>query len=164
MKALLIAGAALILLGAGCAQSPTTTSVSPTESLAPALAPAAQAPASVIKNSIEVKDQKTGDEAMIDAVSIERKGYVVVHEDDNGKVGKTVGHSDILNAGETKSVGVKMKIHAGLSHWAMLHADNGDGIFDEKQDLPLKDENGEFIMKAFKGEGEAMKKETNKME
>lgn len=168
MKILALASMALVLVGAGCAQTKTDAPVTQTEKQAPVSAPTAQAPEPIFKNLIEVKDQKPGDEAMIDAVSIEKKGYIVVHEDNDGKVGKIVGHSDLLNAGETKSVTFKMKIHAGLSHWAMLHIDNGDGVFDEKQDLPLKDENGEFIMKSFMGEGEAMKQETatstNKME
>ena len=101
---------------------------------------------------------------MIEMVSIEKKGFVVVHEDDGGKVGKIVGTSSLLNAGETKEVTVMMKIHAGLSHLAMLHVDNGDGVFDEKQDLPLKNENGDYVMMSFKGEGEAMKTEEKKME
>lgn len=168
MKILALAGMALALVGAGCTQTKTDAPITQAEKQAPASASTAQAPEPTFKNLIEVKDQKSGDEAMIDAVSIEKKGYIVVHEDNDEKVGKIVGHSDLLNAGETKSVTFTMKIHAGLSHWAMLHIDNGDGTFDEKQDLPLKDENGEFIMKSFKGEGEIMKKDaatsTNKME
>lgn len=153
MNKLALAGVALLFVGAGCAQTQTKIEAPPS-----APAPAAQAPEPMFRNMIEVKDQKSGDEAMVDTVSLEKKGYVVVHEDDNGSVGKIVGHSDLLNPGETKSVTLKMKLHPGLSHSAMLHVDNGDGVFDERQDLPLKDENGVYIMKSFKGEGEAMKK------
>jgi len=154
MGKFILIGTVLALFGAGCASQTSSNQPSaaqPTEASA-----TVAVPAPTILNAIVVKDQKPGDEAMIDDVSIEAKGYVVVHEDDNGKAGKIVGMSGLLNAGETRSVPVKMKIHAGLSHWAMLHIDNGDGVFDAKQDLPLKDENGEFVMKSFKGEGEGM--------
>ena len=160
MNKLALAGVALAFVGAGCAQTQTKVEAPmPTPTNPPsATAPAAQVPEAMFKNMIEVKDQKSGDEAMMDTVFLEKKGYIVIHEDDNGSIGTIVGHSDLLNHGETKSVILKMNLHPGLSHSAMLHVDNGDGVFDEKQDLPLKDENGVFIMKSFKGMGEAMKK------
>lgn len=161
MKILALTGMALASLGAGCAQTVTKLEASATQTEKQVSAVAQTTPAleQTFKNLIEVKDQKPGDEVMIDDVSIEKNGYVVVHEDDNGRVGEIVGRSDLLNAGETVSVALKMKMHADLSHWAMLHVDNGDSVFNEKQDLPLKDENGDFIMKSFRGEGAAMKKE-----
>ena len=159
MNKLALAGVALAFVGAGCAQTQPKVEapVAQPANQPPASAPAAQAPESIFKNMIEVKDQKPGDEVMIDTVSLERRGYVVVHEDENGGIGETVGHSDLLNIGETKSITFKMNLHPGLSHSAMLHVDNGDGAFDERQDLPLKNENGEFIMKSFKGTGGAMR-------
>lgn len=147
-----MAGLALILLGAGCAgQKKTETAPASVNT---------NAAAPVVQNSIVVKDQKPGDEALIDDVSIAKKGYVVVHEEDNGKAGKIIGSSELLNAGETRQVVIKMKVHPGLSHAAMLHADNGDGVFDAKLDLPIKDENGDSVMKSFRGEGEIMKAAT----
>ena len=166
MKKLLLVGAVIALFGAGCLAKTVTQQPSATETTdnrAPAAVPEA-APTPTIENSITVTDQKSGDAVMIEMVSIEKKGVVVVHEDDGGKVGKIVGTSSLLNAGETKAVTVKMKIHADLSHLAMLHVDNGDGVFDEKQDLSLKNENGDYVMMSFKGEGEATKTEEKKME
>lgn len=153
-----LVGSALVLFGAGCAGQPKPEIPPPGPKTELPPQAAVQSQEATSKNSTIVKDQKPGEEAMIDDVVIERKGYVVIHEDNDGKIGTIVGTSALLNAGETREVPVKMKVHPGLSHWAMLHADNGDGVFDAKLDLPIKDENGDTIMKMFKGEGEAMKK------
>jgi hypothetical protein len=134
--------------GAGCTSQPPKPNVPPTK---PSTIKAT-VPTTSPHNALNVQNQTSGKAAMIKSVFMEKQGFVVIHEDNGGMLGNIVGSSNLLNAGETKSVSITMNLHAGLSHWAALHLDNGDGVFDAKQDPPVKDENGEIIMKIFKGE------------
>mgnify|MGYP001618703815 CR=1 FL=1 len=165
MKKLLAIGAALALFGAGCASTSQTaikTGAGPSGAEAtrpnptpPATVEVAPQAAPLGANGIFVADQKVGAEVHIGNVVISKQGYVVIHADANGKPGKILAASALLNAGETRDVFVKTKIEPGISYWAMLHADNRNKKFNGTNDTPITNERGEVVMKRFKGEGKA---------
>ncbi len=162
MKKLLAVGSVLALFGAGCALTSQTAVKTQTRSdvaEAPRPNPAPPAPAEVApqaapigSSGIVVADQKTGAEVKIGNVVLAKQGYVVIHADENGKPGKILGVSALLNAGETRDVTVKLRVEPGVSYWAMLHSDNGNKKFSDA-DQPTTNERGEVVMKRFAGEG-----------
>lgn len=112
------------------------------------------------KNAINVNEQKLGDTATVSFVVLEKKGYVVVHEMVAGKPGKVLGVSTILSEGKTDNVEVPLSstLLAGKSYGAMLHLDNGDGVFNVGSDVSANDENvdGRPIMMEFQASAEAV--------
>jgi glucose/arabinose dehydrogenase len=155
----LVGAAALLLLGAGCTKQNTSS----VPSTAPAPKTEAAAPEASQKYTIRVKDQASGKEAMMDMIAASRNGFLVVHEDNDGKVGAIAGTSALVRAGESSRVPVPMTVHPGLSHWVMFHVDDGDGVFNAEKDAPAKDADGDVMMKSFRGMGEAMEKAAEKM-
>jgi len=178
MKKALITLTILPFLGAGCLlgqkstapelklQVPGQEQQTPAQHLQEVPAPGQQATGPTILNPeppdptlkagqedyVRVLNQKAGIEVMMDYVLIHKRGFVVLHEDDNGQPGKIVAASNLLNAGEMREAFVRTKTEAGKTYWAMLHTDNGDGIFDAKTDLPIRDSKDAMVMARFKAE------------
>lgn len=105
------------------------------------------------KNALNVNDQKPGILANISLVILEDKGYVVIHEITDGKPGKIIGSSALLNRGESKNISVELfnTLKEGKSYMAMLHIDNGDGLFEASLDnTAINDEvSKDIIMMEF---------------
>ncbi len=164
MKKALITLALLPLLGAGCLGStapdnegpytseptPASSEVTPQENPATAetggtAQPVVQTPT----NSLMVETQKAGNEVVAKNVNLAKPGYVVIHVSTDGKPGNVVGVSDLLNAGETKEVYIKVDITSDNEYFAMLHTDDGDKKFILAKDAPIKDADGNIVMTKF---------------
>lgn len=93
-------------------------------------------------NALYVSEQKPGTTMLAQLVMIEDKGYVVIHESDNGKPGKIVGTSRLLEKGQTMDVSITLSapLVDGKMYIAMLHVDNGDGVFNGATDAPAQNE------------------------
>ena len=102
------------------------------------------------KNSVLVEDQKPGSKVTIQSVTLGVNGWVVIHDDANGKPGHILG-ARRLNAGTYtgQSVELLKETAEGKVYYAMLHADDGDKQFDYRVDLPIKDETGNQVMVRF---------------
>jgi len=103
-------------------------------------------------DSVTVSDQKAGTEVVLSGVSFEKGGWVAIHEDDNGKLGKILG-VQLFDAG--KGVGIVELLRGtlpGNTYYAVLHNDNGDRAFDPKIDLPIIGTNNSLIMTTFKAQ------------
>lgn len=102
-------------------------------------------------NAIYVSDQGPSSVMNIGLTSLSAPGYVVIHEDNNGKPGAIIGSSPVLGANKDikASVDLDRKAVDGESLFAMLHFDNGDGQFDPTTDLPVKDDKSNIIMMKF---------------
>lgn len=155
MKKLLIASAVIMLMGAGCAANsvkevtaePTPAPVQP----APAAAPT---PETVMAQSaINVKDQAAGNAVSVAFATFGKRGFVVIHLEENGAPGKIIGNSDIQSEGGHQNILVTAKTEAGKYYYAMLHTDNGDNKYATAKDLPTKNDNGEIVMMRFEAEG-----------
>ncbi|MBI2483252.1 hypothetical protein HYV74_03695 [Candidatus Uhrbacteria bacterium] len=162
MKKLLLVGAGILVLGAGLGAGCAASNPAPSTS-DDAPQPAASAPNVTGKLTLLVRDQQPGKTALIDMVNTDRAGFVVVHEDMEGKAGSIAGASARLMAGEARRVPVPMTVHSGLSHWVMFHVDDGDGAFNAEKDMPMRDADGDVMMKSFRGMGAAMQREGGMM-
>lgn len=100
-----------------------------------------------IPEIVSVADQKLLNDGviienrvLISTVSLSWPGFVAVYENPKDKFGTLMGTSRFLTAGEYKNVPVDLtkSYPAGTKLFAVLHYDNGDGIFNLVQDFPIK--------------------------
>jgi hypothetical protein len=104
------------------------------------------------ETSVLTEDQIFGLEANVKSVKFEsRAGWVAIHEYREGKPGNILGAS-WLPVGEHADVKVELlrAMEAGKTYYAMLHDDDGDKLFNYKNDLSLPSATGEPIMTAFR--------------
>ena len=93
-------------------------------------------------NAIYVAEQAPSRTLAVAVVRLEKPGFVVVHEDVAGITGGILGASGLLTAGETNnpaSIPLSRLTQDGETLYAMLHLDDGDGIFDSVKDKPALD-------------------------
>ncbi len=96
----------------------------------------------VANNAIYVSEQAPGERVSISMVRLEKPGFVVIHEDDGGAPGKILGTSQLLSAGENQDIAqilLSRPTQDGETLYAMLHIDDGNGIFDAAKDKPAVD-------------------------
>lgn len=84
---------------------------------------------------LEAADETTSGKTIQipDVVLKDTKGYVAIHSDANGAPGPVIGVSDLLSAGETQDVHVKLtkRMTKSADVWPMIHVeDNNDGKYD----------------------------------
>ena len=91
------------------------------------------------KNAIYVAEQLPSQTVSIALVLLAKPGFVVVHEDRAGTAGQILGQSAALGAGETKNLSIALSRSTtdGETLYAMLHFDDGDGVFDVAKDNPV---------------------------
>jgi len=104
-----------------------------------------------LKSSITMVDQKPGRFVNVKSAVFGAKGFVTIHEDKADEPGAAIGSSSILPTGETRNLSVTLnrKSVAGEYLYAMLHSDDGDGIFNPAKDEMIKDEGGNPVMAKF---------------
>ena len=85
----------------------------------------------------------------IDSATLAVTGFIAIHADNNGAPGAYVGGSKILSAGTHINETIIITTTPGSYYFAMLHADNGNVIFEAEKDLPIKNSSGEIIMARF---------------
>ncbi len=91
-------------------------------------------------NAIYVADQAPAQAVLVAVVRLEQTGLVVIHEDKSGQPGQILGTSAVLSAGETKNltpIKLSRLTKDGETLYAMLHLDDGDGVFDPAKDRPV---------------------------
>lgn len=102
------------------------------------------------KAQIRMSDQTAESlTATIDFVSMSKPGFIVIHEDTNGTAGEIIGASELVDNGESRNIGIYVRMVAGAGYYAMLHADDGDGLFNPETDGPVLDKNNEPVMTRF---------------
>lgn len=109
-------------------------------------------------NSIYMADQLPGREVKVSFVSLEKDGFVVIHENKDGKPGQAIGVSSLLPAGETKNIlpiALSRQVLHGETFWVALHGDDGDGTFDPFKDSFLTDTLNQPVMMQFMIDKEA---------
>lgn len=101
--------------------------------------------------SLIVPEQAGGKEIFIESSVLPDAGYVVVHREKDGKPGDIIGVSDFLSAGvkENFLMSINEEVVEGDTLFAMIHSDDGDGVFDESLDVPFVDGNGDVILVKF---------------
>ena len=141
---LIVAG--VMAWGGKSSQAPTTSDTSATNSNSATTGSA---------NSIIMADQYPGNVVYVSSVQLSQPGWVVIHEDNNGQPGAIIGEAYAGAGISPVKVILTSPTIDGHSYYAMLHSDNGDKKFDVSVDLPLKDQNGNIIMKLFNASASA---------
>jgi len=104
-------------------------------------------------NNISAENQLAGRTARVNAATLDREGWVVIHEDAEGRPGAILGAAWLPGGiHENVSVDLLRTTEAGRRYYAMLHHEaNGDGthLFDLEKDLPMQDASGAIIMISF---------------
>lgn len=103
------------------------------------------------KNALYVSDQMPGNMVVVEFVNFAENGFVVVHESKVGKPGVILGKSALVPAGGDQKITISLSrvSRDGEELVAMLHRDDGDGVFDAAKDAPVKDDTGNTIMMPF---------------
>ena len=105
------------------------------------------------ENAIYVADQMpaAAETVMIGFVDLVEVGWVVIHENNEGKPGTIMGNSDFLSSGETRDFSINLTRASvdGEQLFAMPHKDNGDGVFNAVDDTPVIDEEGNVMFMKF---------------
>lgn len=105
-------------------------------------------------NTIRGENQLAGRSASVSAVALDREGWVVIHEDNEGAPGAILGAA-WLPAGSHENVEINLLrgTEAGRRYYAMLHHEINDGsenhLFNLEKDLPMQDARGNLIMISF---------------
>lgn len=99
-------------------------------------------------DEISVADQSAGGTVRIEMAKLANSGWVVIHEDRNGKPGNILGARRV-NAGTMKDFSIELlRPTVKGVYYAMLHADDGDRTFDHQKDS-LLERNGAPVMMRF---------------
>lgn len=96
----------------------------------------------VSENAIYVAEQAPSKTVSVAVARFEKPGFVVIHEDTNTAPGKILGVSGLLMAGEAKNslqIALSRSTVDEETIYAMLHFDDGDGVFDATKDRPVLD-------------------------
>lgn len=112
-------------------------------------APAREGNATV--NTIVANDQPLGDSAIIAEVALAQDGYVVLHKSRNGLPMDIIGISEVLVSGIYSDVAVEYSADVSPDEEviALIHEDNGDGIFSPADDISALDDEGALVKSAF---------------
>ncbi|MBI2056098.1 MAG: hypothetical protein HYT37_01855 [Candidatus Sungbacteria bacterium] len=98
---------------------------------------------------IAMNEQAAGMSVAVANVSLPVSGWVAIHEDAGGKPGKILGARRFEKGTHAGVVELLRKTEDGKAYYAMLHADDGDRLFDAKKDMPMKDVSGAAVMAKF---------------
>jgi len=90
---------------------------------------------------LSVLDQQASLEVLVANISVTEPTWVAIYEDVNGVPGSILGAKKVLPL--DKFTAVPLLRPSGLTkgsyYFATLLADNGDGVFDRKSDVPTPD-------------------------
>ncbi len=105
-----------------------------------------------IDNSIALDNQDPDSVAvLIKKFSCRVSCFVEIHADNSGQLGPIVATSKLYQPGEYANTSLIMTLTPGASYHAMLHGDDGNGIFtNPQQDPALLDNSGNVVSQMFK--------------
>lgn len=106
--------------------------------------------AKLANNALVVLEQRLTDEVSVNAINMEKSGFVIIYRDAGGKPGAIIGVSKWFPAGQyaDESIGLTESMMDGVNYYAGLFADDGNGIFDPEEDRPVENFAG-VIMATF---------------
>ena len=101
-------------------------------------------------SAVSAATQKAG-KTVLAVATLDRQGWVAVHDYKNGVIGKILGAKHFGPATSSVEVPLMRSTVAGYAYVVMLHSDDGDfSDFTPSTDLPLLGANGKMIMAEFK--------------
>lgn len=102
-------------------------------------------------NAVNAASQPAGSSVVVSLVVLKDPGYVVIHEDAKGAPGTVIGNSKLLE-GENRNITVELTRASRDNEtlYAMLHMDDGDGVYEfPGDDGPIKSDEGNIILMKF---------------
>ena len=108
-------------------------------------------------DNLVVPDQAPGDEVYVEKVLLRTDGeggFVTIHKtNEEEEAGNMIGVSAYLETGVTENLLVVLNegeiIDNPSDLVAVLHADDGDGVWNPETDLPLLDDEGNIVQIVF---------------
>lgn len=99
---------------------------------------------------ITVSPQPAGRAVVVSQVVLPQKGWIVVHESNNGALSNALGAAR-RDAGQHTGVVVELlrNTEPGKNYFVVLYADNGNNTFELKEDALISDEDGVVLKSAF---------------
>ncbi len=105
--------------------------------------------------AIYVQNQPAGEGVFISRFSLDKYGWIAIHEDRNGVPENILGAARFSPDVHQGEVGLLRGTEDEGVYYAMIHADNGDKVFDLKNDTPVVHKDGEVIMARFIADDDA---------
>ena len=101
------------------------------------------------RNTIIVTDQKPMTDVQIDLLTLMEPAFAALHDDEAGP-GRILGYTKLLPPGSAENlrISASARLDPGY-YYVVLHGDDGDGIFEINQDMPLRDAKDNPIMARF---------------
>jgi len=101
-------------------------------------------------DSVDIDDQNAGSFVKITSVTLGRPGWVVIHEDSNGKLGNALGAQLYREGWSIGTVELLRNTVAGNTYFAVLYNDNGNKAFELGVDAMIVDTDQNPTMDSFK--------------
>ena len=101
-------------------------------------------------NRIVMSDQYPGNVVYLSSVQVSAPSWVVIQADNNGVPGKIMGQASFdigINPGK---ITLTQSMVDGGTYYAVIYKGSDNTTFDSTKNVPLKDSNGQVIMKVFK--------------
>lgn len=99
---------------------------------------------------ITASNPKTNNKLVVDSVSLVKPGFVIIHEEEERNPGKIIGKSELLAAGTTEKVNIKLDREArkGETLFAIIYYDDDEnGYFEYPSlDMPAQGPVGETAL------------------
>lgn len=102
-------------------------------------------------NTLVVNDQVAGKRVIMSMVLISQNGWVAIHEiAPDGTFGKILG-AQRLEKGQhfSEVIDLLRETKGGSKYAAVLHADDGDSMFDFRREIPVRNVAGDFVESRF---------------
>lgn len=105
----------------------------------------------VFENTISISDFTAGNTVTLEQADLAQPGFVVVHENAAGQPGTILGSSKLLQDGQNATIVINLNRSSvkGETLYVMIHADDGDGVFNAATDAVAKDNQGNPAMIDF---------------
>ncbi|MEK7501552.1 MAG: hypothetical protein AAB629_01360 [Patescibacteria group bacterium] len=112
-------------------------------------------PATQTANNIIMSNQFPGNVVYISSVQAANTGWVAIQKDNAGQPGVVIGSANVIVGTNPVKVTLNQPTIDGGAYYAVMYSDDGDGEFDITKDSPLKDANGNVIMRPFRASATA---------
>ena len=114
------------------------------------------APVDVGGGSLEVPSGQTSLTEVSVNANLARAGFVTIHRSVGPAPGPVMGTSSLLPEGEqTSIIKINGEMIPGYTYIALLHVDNGDGVFVATDDMPVQVD-GTVVRVDFDAAGESI--------
>ncbi|MCX6714663.1 MAG: hypothetical protein NTX72_02525 [Candidatus Uhrbacteria bacterium] len=109
-------------------------------------------------NAVYLKDQSSGQSKIVVGYAVFAKpGFITIREDNKGLPGKIVGVSSLLHGRvDSPSVDLTTVLLADHVYYAELVSDDGNGTFEETNDLPVNDKDKSVVLMSFLAKTQTM--------